>query len=309
MKSFAVLVALGAAGCAAPVPLLFDTDFQTDCDDVGALAILHTVADRGEAEILAVMLSAGHEAAPAAVDVVNTYCGRPDLPVGVPREGAVKRDSKFAAGLAREFAHDLRTEDAVRLYRRILAARPDESVVILTVGYMKNLADLLRSGPDEESPLKGSELIRRKVRAWICMGGNFPRGDGDNVNFTRDPESVVYAVRHWPGPIVFCGREIGHAMRAGARLSEAPARSPVRRAYELYFGGTAKDRHCADLAAVLYAVRGLGEFWDLAPPGTMEIREDATFAWHPGPGGRHRYLVWKTEPRRVQPALESLMVR
>ena len=36
---------------ASPVPILFDTDMDTDCDDVGAMAILHTLADRGEEEI------------------------------------------------------------------------------------------------------------------------------------------------------------------------------------------------------------------------------------------------------------------
>ncbi len=40
-----------------PVPVIFDTDFGPDVDDVGALAILHAMADRGETEILGVMVS------------------------------------------------------------------------------------------------------------------------------------------------------------------------------------------------------------------------------------------------------------
>jgi hypothetical protein len=33
------------------VKIIFDTDMHTDCDDAGALAILHTLADKGECEI------------------------------------------------------------------------------------------------------------------------------------------------------------------------------------------------------------------------------------------------------------------
>ena len=37
------------------VPIIFDTDIGTDVDDADALAILHVLADRGEAKILATM--------------------------------------------------------------------------------------------------------------------------------------------------------------------------------------------------------------------------------------------------------------
>lgn len=106
--------------------------------------------------------------------------------------------------VAAEFPHRLKSNseapDAVTLYRKILSGQEDSSVVILTVGYMSNLASLLKSAPDCYSALNGMELIRKKVKVWICMGGNFPVDDAsDNVNFTRDPESAVYAIAHWPG--------------------------------------------------------------------------------------------------------------
>lgn len=37
------------------VSIIFDTDMGTDVDDAGALAILHIMADQGEAKILATM--------------------------------------------------------------------------------------------------------------------------------------------------------------------------------------------------------------------------------------------------------------
>ena len=39
----------------SPVPIIFDTDMDNECDDAGALAVLHALADEGEAEILAVV--------------------------------------------------------------------------------------------------------------------------------------------------------------------------------------------------------------------------------------------------------------
>ncbi len=85
-----LLLIAPVAGCAgperarpaAPVRILFDTDLQTDCDDAGALAILHALADAGEAEILGLVVSSGDPWAAGCADAINTWYGRPDLPVG-----------------------------------------------------------------------------------------------------------------------------------------------------------------------------------------------------------------------------------
>ena len=37
-----------------PVKIIFDTDIGGDCDDAGALALIHRLCDKGEAELLAV---------------------------------------------------------------------------------------------------------------------------------------------------------------------------------------------------------------------------------------------------------------
>ena len=48
-------------------------------------------------------------------------------------------------------------------YCRVLAAQPDRSVAISSVGLLTNLAALLRSGPDDNSPLDGRALVAQKV--------------------------------------------------------------------------------------------------------------------------------------------------
>jgi hypothetical protein len=64
------------------VPIILDTDMDTDCDDAGALAVLHALADRGECEILGTMVSARHPGSAPTVAAINAYYGRPHLPVG-----------------------------------------------------------------------------------------------------------------------------------------------------------------------------------------------------------------------------------
>lgn len=56
-------------------------------------------------------------------------------------------------------------------YRRVLAAQPDRSVAISSIGIHTNLAALLKSPPDAVSALPGLELVRQKVYLLAVMGG------------------------------------------------------------------------------------------------------------------------------------------
>lgn len=327
--SATILVAalLGVSGVssvevsAAPlVKILLDTDMTTDCDDAGAMAVLHALADGGECEILATVTSVRDPLALATVDLINRYRGRPELPLGWVKGEGVLMPSKFTAHLAANFPHNVTSPetfpDAVKVYREILTNQPDQSVVLVTVGYLTNVSRFLQSPG-------GMELARKKVAKWVCMGGNFigdpPKDDLKlgNVNFQRDAISAHYAIHHWPGKIVFAGREVcsvPSGLAIGSSLSNTPADNPVRQAYEHYFGGTARDRHVADLATVLYAVRGVTDCWNISPPGRMNLREDMTFSWVPDPAGRQAYLLKKyidgqPNDHHVENILEKLLVR
>lgn len=310
----------------APVRVLFDTDMMTDCDDAGAMAVLHALADRGECEILATVASVADPKSIATVDAINRYYGRPALPLGMVKTGGVQQKSLFTARVAAEFPHRVKAAgevpDAVRVYRDVLAAQPDHSVIIVTVGYLTNLKNLLQLPAGEGQP-NGLELIQRKVKIWVCMGGNFighpPKDDLKlgNVNFQRDAASALYAIQHWPGSIVFAGREVcsvPSGLAIGSSLAKTPTNNPVRRAYEHYFGGTAKNRHVADLATVLYAVRGPRDCWSLSEPGRMDLRPDMTFEWRFAADGNQRYLLkqqrdGKPNDRYVESVLDELLVQ
>lgn len=69
----------------ARVKVFFDTDMMTDCDDAGAMAVLHALADLGECEILATVASVGDPKSIATVDAINRYYGRLGPPAATPQ--------------------------------------------------------------------------------------------------------------------------------------------------------------------------------------------------------------------------------
>src|SRR4030095_12947665 len=98
------------------------------------------------------------------------YFKRPGLLIGVPKGKALElKDSQhWTDTLLLKYPHKIKKNDevlsATETYRKALASQPDRSVTIITVGFLTNLADLLRSSPDEYSKLKGKELVNKKVK-------------------------------------------------------------------------------------------------------------------------------------------------
>jgi hypothetical protein len=311
-----------------PVRIILDVDLAEDVDDAGALAVLHALADRGEAEILGVMVSSRNEWVGPCVDAINTWYGRPNLPIGYQRSHQYgyrntanpdrETPSAYAEAVARQFPHDLqRSSDAppaADLMRALLAAQPDGSVTLVSVGFLTNMRDLLDSRPDRHSPLDGAALVKQKVRQWVCMGGIFPVGTfpdgGGEYNVMWDTAASVRAINDWPTPVVFSGFEIGARIKVGSRLAGTPERNPVRACYQHYNG--LKDREAWDLTAVLYAVRGARNYWSLSAPGLclMHARVPHGYnEWIPAAERTHYYLIERMPSSELGAVLEDLAVQ
>ncbi len=328
LTTAALLVLQISVATSSPVKIIIDVDLAEDVDDAGALAVLHALADRGEAEILAAMVCSKNEWVGPCLDAINTWYGRPDLPIGYQREYLYgyrntkdpNRDttSKYAEPVAKTFPHDLQKSsdapDAAKLYRKLLAAQPDRSVTIVTTGFLNNLRALLDSRPDESSKLDGEALVKQKVKEWVCMGGIFPGGKfpdgGGEYNVMWDTAASVRAINDWPTPVVFSGFEIGVRIKTGQGLKQTPEANPVRACYQHYNGLT--PRESWDLTAVLYAVRGASNYWSLSEPGFCLMHARVTHGyneWLPTPAGKHRYLIEKLPPEQVGNVFEELMVQ
>lgn len=291
--------------------IIFDTDIGPDWDDVGATATLNALADRGEAEILAMMVSSGGHSAtwgPPCLDAFNTYYGRPDIPIGVATDGP-EFGSSYNQQIAEEFPQDLGVSgawDAVELYRKILSEQEDSSVVIITVGFITNINDLLNSVPDSYSDLNGLELVEKKVKRWVCMGGGYPSSGGE-FNFNQDAAATVFAVENWPKPILFSGFEIGVSIQTGAKLAETSESNPIRRAYELAGGYVGSTRSSWDQTAVLAAIRNPLLYWDLETTGYCHVFANGSNEWRSAPDKDHSYLISKLSDPEMVEIIDNLM--
>lgn len=310
-----------AAQANSPVQVIFDTDMDNDCDDAGALAVLHALADQGEAEILAVLTNRRGKstASAAACDVINTFYGRPDIPIGTDKDGAKlgwDRVSSYTPALRDGFPHDAKIDDempdALQLYRKTLAAASDHSIVICSVGALSNLEDLINSSGDTFSNLSGTELIRQKVHRTVIMGGAFPRSAKPETNIRLDIAAAVSVVNRWPGEILWQGFEVGAVLQCGAKLKSVSSQNPIRRAFELrpHMDGFSIDRGkpAHDQAAVLLAVRGAeSALWNVVSGGRVIIDSDGHTEFRTDRDRKHRYVDIKGRPDRLANIIDELM--
>lgn len=318
--SFMVLIII--AGCSGPtkeksrqaVKIIFDTDLGPDYDDVGALAFLHAMADSGKAEILATVSSNRHELVVPSIDVINTWFNRPDLPIGAPmNDGASMGSSQhWADSLVARYPHAIKStsdaEDAVKVYRRILAGQPDNSVTIITVGFLTNLRNLLQSAPDDISPLTGIQLIEKKVSNLVSMAGSFPEGREFNVYI--DAAASKYVFENWPGEVIFTGFEIGEEILTGLRVMKMPVKSPVKDVFRISIPMAEEDRNGRmswDETAVLIAVYGTDGFFDTRR-GTILIDESGNNKWVDDPEGKHQYVIQKMPVPGITKFIEDRMM-
>jgi inosine-uridine nucleoside N-ribohydrolase len=293
-----------------PVKIILDADIDSDVDDVGALAMLHTLADHQVVEILGVVVTSDDRHAPSCTDAINHYFGRPHLPIGVEKGIELREFSKYTKALSEEFAHDLdvygEAEEATALYRRLLSTQPDSSVIIISIGHLTNIRNLLESTPDEHSALSGRELIQKKVKLWSCMGGTYP--EGKEANFYRpDPESTQIAVNNWPGEVVFSGWEIGNRILTGGDFLKKTLspESPVWRAYQLYNGFA--GRPSWDQTSILFAISPDQDYWEVKKEGHVQVEADGSNQWVEGKETNHAHLVEKMAPVEVAKIIDALM--
>src|SRR5437763_13051177 len=89
------------------VPIIFDTDIGPDVDDAGAAAVLNALADNGEARILAMCACTSGEWGAPCLDAINTYYGRPDIPIGTIKSEGFLPESAYNRQVALQFPNDL----------------------------------------------------------------------------------------------------------------------------------------------------------------------------------------------------------
>ena len=325
-----------AAGAQPAQKVVFDTDMVEDYDDVGALACLHALADAGECEILAMATCTRDNQSVAAVELINAFYGRADIPVGCTKEigivGVPSKDPKRPGHrkyvqLAKDYPEWVRhansndAPDANAVYRKALAAAPDHSVVFISVGFLTNMRRLLETKGDAFSPLDGKALVAQKVKFWAAMACRHPHGK--EYNSAEDAESSRIALAEWPTPVFVSDFGYGRDVYSGRDVAERayPYRNPVKdifsrclptraathspKAWDKEEGGHSSW----DETTVLAGVRPIDRYFGVEHGRYVMVGADGSDKWVPDPAAPGGRLVEKTPKAEIGRILNELIAR
>jgi hypothetical protein len=315
-----------------PVNVILDDDMSHNADDTGDHAMLWAMAARGEANVLAMIISSTNDYSAPVAHAIANYYGHPNVPIGANLE-SIPNDyaayfSYYTQQVAARFGPPGDTRfnypDALRVYRQTLANAPDHSVYIVSGGYYRPMLRLLQSGPDAISPLTGMQLVTQKVVRLIIVAGSFPdSGTTDRGNMLIDPDSGSYVVANWPGQIIWIPDDIAWDVYTGPGANANPNTNPVAMSYQLYCngGGSVPDQtYCANSTpawtqiGLLYGVRG-GYGSTFIPGGingSTVVWGSATtmpgrIIWSQSPNRNHSWLVKNVPGASMVTTINSLL--
>lgn len=313
------------------VPIILDTDFGGDVDDVGTVAVLNELHNRGEARMLAVMSVAWSKHAVSGISAINSFYGNSSVPIGRHARGAKQDSTAYDKYIAQHHKHNqtaAKAPSSTQLYRKILASQPDNSIVIVTVGQLRNIEALLKSKSDSASSMGGAQLFNRKVKRLHIMGGHYPRSTkGAEVNLRNSGKGVArFVVNSVNVPIVFNGFEIGSkgaGYSTGDKLDKLPLSNPVARGYHYFFEikpprwvnkgkpyKSIQEWSTWDQIALIYAVRQNSSYFGTVTRGYNDVQSTGHNSWRNTPDKKHTYLVKKMKPKTfADQIIEPLMIK
>ena len=292
----------------AGMPLvILDTDIGSSTDDLFAMEMLYRYQEQGRCRLLGVVVDREGEQNAAFADVMNTFFGHGDTPVGLVREGidspmvwidyahiADMRDSVGQPMFSRSVNDYGALPDGWRLYRRLLASQPDHSVSIVCTGFLTSLAQLLQSGGDEYSPLGGVDLVRRKVKCVYLQGGVFGEAEEPDFNFAQGPAFALEFFRLWPAEVDM----VFSPMEAGQTVEYTPEQvigdiswTDIHPIKQVYMNCNCNTGQCMwDVMPTVQAVEGDALF-TLSERGTVTLTPECATIFTPSSGGNCRYQI------------------
>lgn len=292
---------------ATPMKVIFETDMGNDVDDALALDMLFKYVEDGDIELLGISSNKRDRGSMEYLDILTTWYGRPDIPLGyvvegVPCEDAVNyADAVYSMKtpdgtplFTRSHDSDYHMQPSVAMYRSLLARQPDSSVTIISVGFSTNLARLLESEPDAFSPLSGKDLVAQKVARLVTMAGDMAHPGVGEYNVIRDVDAARKVFAEWPTPVVTSPHEVGAQILYPASSIENDFTwtdaHPVVEAYKAYLP-MPYDRPTWDLTSVLYAVEGDGDYFTISEPGEILVDSVGVTSFRPDTAGNRYYMM------------------
>lgn len=274
--------------------MIFGTDWWTDCDDAVALRLLTRYVKQKKVKLLGVVINACMEHSVASLKGFLEADGVKDVPIGVDLSATdFGGTPSYQKNLATRFCptgSNADAEDAVRLYRRLLA-KSEGSVELVEVGFLQVVTALLESGADEISPLSGIELVKEKVSKIWVMAGKWDADGEREHNFCLNPRTRAAGKAFCelcPVPVTFLGWEVGHTVISGGELDHDDHLYGV-----LCDHGSKNGRSSWDPMLMLMALIGdeSEAGYDTVVGHASVDAEDGANHFVPNPNGGHRFVV------------------
>ena len=287
--------------------IILDTDIGSSTDDLFAMEMLYRYEEHGRCRILGMVVDREGEQNAVFTDVMNTYFGHGDVPIGLVRDGidspkvwidyAHVADIKDTNGLPmfkRSVADYSTLPDGWQLYRKLLAAQPDHSVSIVCTGFVTCLAQLLQSEGDEYSSLNGVELVRKKVKCIYLQGGVFGEAEEPDFNFAQGANFAQEFFRLWPTDVdmVFSPMETGQTVeytpeQVISDISWTDAH-PIKQVYMNCNCNT--GQRMWDVMPTVQAVEG-DELFTLSEHGNLTVTPECVTIFTASAAGHFRYQM------------------
>lgn len=217
-------------------PFIVDLDFSTDVDDVCAVRVADILDKQEIIDLKAMMLCVDGENIVDAMDGLLDYDEMPEVKIGTSSLNI--DDTSPYWDVLNEYSNGTDTrvvKDSVKLYREILSNSLND-VTIVTTGYVTNIAELLKSQPDEISKKSGVDLVKSKVKAIYITGGSYPDGYDNNFFFRSEAiEAINYVIDNCNVPIYLISSNNGAPFTCGGLLQrlDTERRDPVSKALDV----------------------------------------------------------------------------
>jgi len=302
-------------------PVIFDTDLGNDVDDILALQMLLNYHKAGEINLIGITVSKSNPYSFLYIDAYNRFNKINNIPLGYVYEGPNKDNGNYLHQtldtvidqkhiLSSTLSVSSQIPKAFLLQRKLLAKQPDKSVVFVVVGPQTNMQRLLESGPDKYSGLNGLELVRRKVKMLVVMGGNFDVQERNfpEWNIVQDIQAAQAVFHKWPTTLVASGYEVGQKLlyphQSILNDFNEGYKHPLVVSYKL-FEKMPYDRETWDLTAVLHAIEPDAGWFDVSGAGNINIDDNGKTVFTPSANGNRYYL--KNNPGRIPATLRALV--
>lgn len=301
--------------------IIFDTDFGSDADDLGALSILNNLENRGDCEVLAVMSYFAENNAIAAIDAVNLFYDN-EFPLAISsRDYYAAKANNYNAVVAENF-ESRKTNSSVplcrELYRQILSDAEPNSITIIVVGPLGNIRDLYLSPADDISPLTGAELLESKVKSIAIMGGGYPSMKNEwNFNGNK-PGTTKFVLEHLSNNLDFVDYEVGRAIKIGNEFNALKGKSPLKTAFEHfsanapwmseYYEGKILDNASFDQITVYLGVYGAeSQYYETIKGERCTAQQSGENHWIKDSNSNHTYMQLKSNIEPFRTELYELM--